>query len=191
MYRNITIGDTVYRAELQTLINHRITIKDEEVSVFSDLDGRTPGALFEAAFTGRGDTQVLVAPEEYVIGDAIMEPGDDLKMAQAKKLPEIAAARYEVEVGGITVNDMAIETDRESRSLLIGAAFVASLDTGYTCQWKTANGFVTLTAEQIIVLAQAVRAHVQACFDQEALLTAAIEAATTIEVVEAIVWSLE
>jgi hypothetical protein len=91
MYRNITIGDTVYRAELQALTDHRITIKDGEVSVSADLDGRTSGAEFEAAFTGRGDTRVLVAPEKYTINDAIMEPGDDLKMAKAPKLAAVVA----------------------------------------------------------------------------------------------------
>lgn len=45
-------------------------------------------------------------------------------------------------------------------------------------RWKTASGeFVTLTAPQIIALALAVRAHVQACFDREADLAAQIRAA--------------
>jgi hypothetical protein len=188
MYRDIAINGTQYRVNLGILSDHRITIKNGEVSVSPDLDASTPGAEFEATFTGRGETRVLVAPEEYVIGDATMEPGDKLKIAKAKKLAEIAAARYKAEIDGITVSDMGIQTDRESRALITGAALAATIDSTYTCQWKTAAGFVTLDATTILSVAQAVRQHVQECFDREAELAAAVDAATTVADIEAVVW---
>jgi hypothetical protein len=191
MYRNIDLNGVSHSANLGVLLDHRIAIKDGEIEVSADLDGRTPGADFEATFTGRGDTLVLIAPEDYAIGSVVMEPGDDLKLAQDAKLSEIAATRYEVEIGGITINDMKIATDRESRSLLTGAMLTATLDVDYTCQWKTAGGFVTLDAATILAVAQAVRAHVQACFDKEAELTAMIEAATTIAEVDAVSWETQ
>lgn len=44
-------------------------------------------------------------------------------------------------------------------------------------QWKVSEtAFVTMDAQQIIQIAQLVRAHVQACFDNEASLLALIEA---------------
>ena len=46
---------------------------------------------------------------------------------------------------------------------------------GGTMQWKTADGFVELTGEQVIGIARAVRAHVQACFDREAELLEALD----------------
>jgi hypothetical protein len=188
MYRNIEINGVNYRADLDIVVDHRITIKDGEVSVSADLDGRTPGADFEATFTGRGDTQVLVAPEEYVIGDAVMEPGDDLKIAKATKLAEIANERWKTETGGATVSSMTIMTDRESIGMLNGAVTAAMQDSGYTCNWKTSQGFVTLNAEQIITVATAIREHVQNCFDGEAELTAMVEAAETVEAINAVVW---
>lgn len=61
-------------------------------------------------------------------------------------------------------------------------------DEKYSCRWKTESGFVELTAPQILAIADAVRAHVQSCFDREAELLLLIEAATTEAELEAIVW---
>jgi hypothetical protein len=186
MYRNIEIDGVNYQAELGILIDHRITIKNGGISVSADLNERTPGAEFEAAFTGRGETRVLVAPDEYVIGDAMMEPGDDLAMAKATKLAEIAAARWKDETRGVAVGGMTVDTSRESQGLITGAALQATIDDTYTCRWKTAEGFVTLDAQTVLAVAQAVRAHVQACFDREAKLAAVIGAAETLEEVQAV-----
>jgi hypothetical protein len=43
------------------------------------------------------------------------------------------------------------------------------------------GAFVPLDAQAITAVAMAVRAHMQACFDREAVLKAQIEAATTAE----------
>ncbi|HCK4503016.1 TPA: DUF4376 domain-containing protein [Pseudomonas aeruginosa] len=90
----------------------------------------------------------------------------------------IAARRYQAETAGITVNGMPLDTGRDSQALVTGAALAGVIDPTYACQWKTAGGFVDMSAEQIIALASAMRAHVQACFDREAALLAALEAGT-------------
>ena len=90
----------------------------------------------------------------------------------------IAARRYEAEVGGITVLGVPIDTDDRSKLLINGAALEATIDPAYTMQWKKPGGFIELTAQQVIGIARAVRAHVQACFDREAELLAALEAGT-------------
>lgn len=90
----------------------------------------------------------------------------------------IAERRYLAETAGITVNGMALPTDRDSQALVTGAALAAWMDQDYACQWKTADGFVALAAQQIIALASAMRAHVQACFDREAALLDALAAGT-------------
>lgn len=87
----------------------------------------------------------------------------------------IAARRYEAETSGTAVEGMPVNTERDSQALLTGAALQAMLDPAYTVRWKTEGGFVDLDAQQIIGLASAVRAHVQACFDREAELVAAVE----------------
>lgn len=90
----------------------------------------------------------------------------------------IASRRYQAEVAGITLAGMHINTDDRSKLLINGAALDATIDPEYVMQWKMANGFVELTAGQVIGIARAVRAHVQACFDREAELLAALEAGT-------------
>lgn len=90
----------------------------------------------------------------------------------------IAARRYEAEVGGITLNGVPIDTDDRSKLLINGAALEATIDPEYVMQWKTPDGFVELAAQQVIGIARAVRAHVQACFDREAELLAALAAGT-------------
>jgi len=69
-----------------------------------------------------------------------------------------------------------------------GAALKAMQDSTYSCRWKTESGFVELTAPQILAIADAVRAHVQACFDREAELLPLIEAAESQEELNAITW---
>ena len=70
---------------------------------------------------------------------------------------------------GITVAGMSVQTDDLSQQRITGAALAAMIDPTTTVNWKVADGqFVTLDAKTIIAVAQAVRAHVQACFDAEA-----------------------
>jgi hypothetical protein len=71
---------------------------------------------------------------------------------------------------GITVNGLVIDTDEITQGRLAGAALQAFIDPNYTVNWKAGGQFYTLDANQIIAVAQAVRAHVQACFDREAEL---------------------
>lgn len=127
------------------------------------------------------------------VGDYVSEKGkiDTLGRVKEPKKREITQTRYDKETGGLTVDGVTIATDRESQSLLTGAALAATRDSGYACQWKTPNGFVQLDAATIIKIADAVRAHVQACFDREAELLVEIGKAKTKEAVEAIKWERE
>ena len=101
-----------------------------------------------------------------------------------RKYREIAQARYNAEIAGVN----GIRTDRESQGLITGAALKAMQDNTYTCNWKGIDGFVTLTAPQIIAIADAVRQHVQGCFDREAELLPLIESAETEAELDAIKW---
>lgn len=88
---------------------------------------------------------------------------------------QIATERYKREGVGITVDGSVFDTTRDGQALIAGAAVSAILDPAYTCNWKTGSGFVELTASQLIGIATAVRAHVQACFDRELTLLRALE----------------
>ena len=110
---------------------------------------------------------------------------EDIKAA---KKSEIANARYNAEIAGITFNGTVIKTDRESQALITGAALAAIRDSAYTVRWKTSDGFVPLTAAQVIEIAQDVRDHVQGCFDKEAVYDETIDGCTTAEEIDAIQW---
>lgn len=103
----------------------------------------------------------------------------DQALATLKSARDAAIAR------GIEVNGLHVQTDDLSQSRLTAAALAAQLDPGATLRWKLATGeFVALSAPQIIALALAVRDHVQACFDREAVLLAEIEASAAPEAVD-------
>jgi hypothetical protein len=107
-----------------------------------------------------------------------------LEELRARKL---AALRWEKETGGTVFNGMPVATDAVSQTKYIGAVVGTQIDPDAVINWKMADGtFVTLDAQAITVVAMAVRAHVQACFDREAVLKAEIEAATTAEEIAAL-----
>lgn len=87
--------------------------------------------------------------------------------ATAARRASIASKRYDVETSGIVFNGIQIDTGRDSQGMIAGAALGAVLDPAYVCRWKTPSGSVTLDSDQLKAVAQAVRAHVQACFDRE------------------------
>lgn len=111
-----------------------------------------------------------------------------LEAAKSAKRAEIAAARWAAETAGIDVNGFTVRTDRESQALITGAALQAIVDYDYECRWKTSDGFVHLSAEQIKYIAQLVRLHVQSCFDREAELLPLIDAAESPGNLEVIMW---
>jgi hypothetical protein len=90
----------------------------------------------------------------------------------------IKAERYAREVAGVTVKGLAIATDRDTRATILDKAMGAMLDPAYVCNLKAPDGFVELTAPQILAIWRAISAYVQACFDREAALLAAVKVGT-------------
>lgn len=125
-----------------------------------------------ARWTGSGWEKLAAAPEPEPVA--------------APDWPAlIAARRYQVETGGVTVEGIPVNTERDSQALLTGAAFAASLDPNYQIKWKAATGFVELNRDQVIGLASEVRAFVQACFNREAeLLGFVADGSITAEMLE-------
>lgn len=110
-----------------------------------------------------------------------------LEELRAQKLADLASLRWEKETGGTVFNRMPIATDAVSQTKYIGAVVGAQINPDAVINWKMADGtFVTLDAQAIIAVAMAVRAHVQACFDNEAVIKGAIEAAATAEEIAAL-----
>lgn len=103
-----------------------------------------------------------------------------VKVPFAEVVPDypqvVAAERFKREAIGVYVDGMQIDTTRDSQALIASTGLSAVLDPEYRCNFKTLDGFVEIGAAQIIAIAKAVRAHVQACFDRELALLRAIEA---------------
>jgi len=113
------------------------------------------------------------------IDAAVASLAPDLATLKEAKLKEIAAARFEFEVGGITVGGLPIPTNRDTQSKLTSAYVQATADPLLTLRWKVSLGnWITLDAPTIIAVGDAVFAHVQSAFDQEEQLTQDVEDAT-------------
>jgi hypothetical protein len=90
--------------------------------------------------------------------------------------------RDQVLAAGITLNGISVQTDDRSQHRIFAAAFAATQDPDLTVNWKTAAGdFVRIDAPTLIALAQAVRAHVQDCYDHESALLTALEAGENVD----------
>lgn len=104
----------------------------------------------------------------------------------ASLLSDVAATRWEVETGGITIDGAPIKTDRESQAQLTSA--YTSLNGGLIAdtQWKAADGSFTLvTLAELEPVAKAVAEHVRACFAAERLHNDAITLLQTQEELDA------
>jgi hypothetical protein len=147
--------------------------------------------------TGRYDSDIhSVIPEQAIeLSDAVflatrterngvwkLVDGEVVKLPFPHIEPDyaalFAAERFTREASGIAVEGLRIETSRESQALIASTGLSAVLDPQYRCNFKTLSGFVEIGAAQILSIAQAVRAHVQACFDRELELLQAIEHGT-------------
>lgn len=94
-----------------------------------------------------------------------------------QKRQELAAHRYKVETGGVVTDQgMKVLTDRESQAQLTSA--YQTLKEGVLTQidWKSANGWVQVTLEDITPIAHLVAAHVQPCFTAERRVDEQMEA---------------
>ncbi|WP_062538138.1 DUF4376 domain-containing protein [Pseudomonas abietaniphila] len=130
------------------------------------------------------DRNVVMVTHKQVNMTAAEKAERDAAIAADWK-QRIADRRYQAETGGTTINDMPIDTGRDSQGLITGAALQALIDPNYSLHWKTSGGFVDLTAQQVLGVASAVRAFVQACFNRESDLLDAVAAGTiTAEMLE-------
>ena len=72
---------------------------------------------------------------------------------------------------GITVGGVNVDTDDLTQQRIMATRILAKEDENYTVNWKTESGFVELNATQVIAVADAIRTHVQKCFDAEATIS--------------------
>jgi len=101
----------------------------------------------------------------------------------SQKRKAIKERRDKAIVAGTMVNGITVATDDLSQQRITGAALAATVDASTTVKWKLPDDtFVTLDSTQIVDIAQAVRTHIQACFDRESELLDALAAGTTYDI---------
>lgn len=163
------------------------TYKDQEYPTLYALKHAMPNVSFPA--NPSDEALEALGITIRTIADPVPEPPtlDEVKTIQKGT---IAAARYDAEIAGITVQGIGVATDRESQSLLSAAVLQTLFDNEYTVKWKTKAGFIELNATMLQMVATAVRQHVQDCFNREADLNAEIDACETAEDVAAVVWEV-
>lgn len=94
---------------------------------------------------------------------------------RTQMLAALAERRWRSETGGLSLHDgLTLRTDRESQSLLAGAAAAATRDPSRITRWKFRDGWADLPAAQILSLADRVADHVADCFRREAVLSEAL-----------------
>jgi predicted transcriptional regulator len=102
-----------------------------------------------------------------------------LAAATAGTKAAIASRRFDAETRGMTISGMSVYTDRTTQMKLTAASVRADRDPAYTVDWKlTNNTFVTLNAEQLIAIGDAVGDYVQACYTRESVLLTALAGGT-------------
>jgi hypothetical protein len=142
-------------------------------------------AASKGAWKLRVDT-LPANPDWYTVSHEIS--GGDLNVVYTLKsaadlktvrLEELAAKRFAVETGGITIGEVAIRTDRESQALVTGALALVTADPERLIDWKGAGGWVQLDAVAMTAIAMAVGTHIQGCFSNEKAHAEAIAALNT------------
>lgn len=89
-----------------------------------------------------------------------------VRTAATRLMAYASAKRWAVEHAGVPFGQGVIPTDERTQGVLTAAYVKASADQNYEiADWKAAPGvYVTINAAAIMAMADAVEAHVQACF---------------------------
>jgi len=190
----IEITDTEYddaitamtRGQNIAIRNGKMKVLSLETKIVYDVVNGTPLEIPENDDVPDGYT-VIPQPSKNHVWDGTQWVVD-INLLKNDKKAEIADARWRAETGGMTFNGIEVATDRESQALLTGAVLAAQDNPEYVVNWKAKNGWFELDAATLIAIADAVRAHVQKCFDKEKQIQEQIDKATTVEELEAVVW---
>jgi hypothetical protein len=103
---------------------------------------------------------------------------DELAAYRATLRAYAADARWQREIGGVTVAGVPVQTDRASQAMVNGAVALCDKVPSTVIRFKSAAGFVDLGAATMTAVAVAVGQHVQSVFATEATVIAGIEAGT-------------
>lgn len=149
-----------------------------------------PEELLRYALDQNNNLVYVGVPSEYETFD-----GDKLKwvydisLHKQHKWNEIKAARDRCVYGGFYWNGLKFDSDQTSQSRILVAMQSAAVDDSVFVEWTLAdNTSVAMTAADILSVGRALFDHVNTCHSVATALRAEIDAATSREVLDAIVW---
>lgn len=156
------------------------------------ITGCYPDDLFSEESRPHGCVEITTDVWQVWLEDQTKILGEDLTIKPAPApvvtsdylLAYAAAKRYALETSGITVDGVSVMTDRQSQSLITGAYNYLQANPDLTVKFKGSAGFVQLTAAQMVAIANAVGAHVQASFAAEEAVAAGICAGDITQIAE-------
>lgn len=167
---------------------------DAEAYIVVDLAGRAigvstdPSALFPVGMTVLAiDDYDPVQVQTYVADGYVYQSGAFV-LTRERLLEYAAEKRWRVETGGVEIDGIRIATDDRSKTLITGGRIKADADPEHRLRFKVGGSFVSLDAEQIIAISDAVFAHTQAAFDAEDAVIEAIATGTITTLAEINVW---
>lgn len=126
----------------------------------------------------QAEADAIVSRHDWYAGNAPTPPG--LEAQKSALLDVLAARRWEAEVGGMTVSGIGrIDTSARTQDVFDTAYLKALGNSDYTiAAFKFGNGvFAQMNAATIILIANAIEAHIQACFVNEKAISDLIVAA--------------
>ena len=131
-------------------------------------------------------------PSEHHVFDWVTKQWEDPRTLQDFKEAQwtlIKQARSNAEYAGFTWDGSTFDSDAISQQRITGAVALAQMSNEFTIGWVLANNQVrTLNSLDMMQVGAALGQHVAAQFAKGVLLREQIEAATTKEEVEAVVW---
>lgn len=125
-----------------------------------------------------------------VIQSTINSDGTVTNVPQPWTRETLAAAlaeyRYQKEIAGITVGGIPISTERgDHRTVMHTIRTEARANAGFVTPLKTAAGFVSLDANAILSVTNAMLWYINACFVRESQLLTAMAATEDLESIAA------
>jgi hypothetical protein len=113
----------------------------------------------------------------------------DIDLARSLRWGAIKAARNAQERATFEWNGNVVQCDESSQVRIQAAVQAAIIDDSVADVWTFAdNSTQTLNATELKAIAKALAEHVKACHERGRMLRAQINAATTLQELEAIVW---
>lgn len=150
---------------------YKCDVVNESFNAFTQTRSENP----ELSFDG-----VLITAAYTVIDKSLPSVKSDMRQA-------LAEYRFDFETAGLVMSDgLRVMTDRESQSQL--STTYHDLKNGLIpdTDWKADNAWQLVSSEEIEPIARAVAAHRRGCFRGERQIRELIDAAATVEELEAI-----